>query len=141
MGALEDWQSVLVAVTLVLVLLVFLKVDALSVLMSADAAATSSSSTAAPAAAAAATTSGFSNNASALWAPGRNTEFSGTNQGFRARRHHKQGFESPAFWTAPVNERDMDRIAEMHKQADMYSGFAAGRSVNEAKLASSLAGR
>jgi len=140
MGALEDWQSVLVAVTLVLVLLVFLKVDALSVLMSADAAVTTPASTAGAAASSAAATSGFANNASALWAPGRNTEFSGTNQGFRARRHHKQGFESPAFWAAPVNERDMDRIAEMHKQAE-YSGFAAGRSVNEAKLAHSLAGR
>jgi hypothetical protein len=131
-GFLEEWLAVMVSVILVLVLLVFLKLDALSVLTGPVTATTADVSK----------TSGFLNN-TALWAPGRNTEFSGTNQGFRAKRHnphhHRQGFESPSFWVAPVDERDMNRLAEMQKES--LSGFAAGRSVNEGMLVGSLSGR
>ena len=135
-GLLDEWLAVMVALVLVLVLLVFLKVDALTVLTGTPAASSSTTSTDT------AKTSGFLNN-TALWAPGRNTEFSGTNQGFRAKRHnphhHRQGFESPSFWMTPVDEHDMNRLAEM--QNEQLSGFAAGRSVNEGKLVGSLSGR
>jgi len=140
MGGLDDWMPLMMAVTLVLLLLVFLKVDALSVLVSTSTSTTDGTKT-----------SGFLNN-TALWAPGRNTEFSGTNQGFRTkphlppnphhhRNHPRQGFESPSFWTSPVDEHDMNRLAEMQKEPDMVSGFAAGRSVNEGRLVGALSGR